>query len=128
MNSLNTSWTLTSDPVWPWSLSAFGPQALLAVALLLAVLTVWSYLGVRGASLPRVSLILLFRLVALVLAFLVLLRPSFALRDELRVPSLLVIAVDDSESTTIRDEFDSQSRWEYELATLRKCQPLLDRL
>jgi uncharacterized membrane protein len=128
MNSLNTSWTLTSDPVWPWSLPAFGAQALLAVALLLAVLTVWSYLGVRGASLPRVSLILVFRLVALVLAFLVLLRPSFALRDELRVPSLLVLAVDDSESTTIRDEFDNQSRWEYELATLRKCQPLLDRL
>jgi hypothetical protein len=44
------------------------------------------------------------------------------------VPSVLLVGIDHSESMTIRDEFDSQSRWEYLRSTLKKCQPALDQL
>jgi uncharacterized membrane protein len=128
MFSLNSTLTLLNDPIWPWSSPGSGLQALAIVALLLLVLTIWTYLGVQGASLSRILMILLLRLAALLLAFVALLRPSVALQDELRVPSVLLLAIDHSESMTIRDEFDSQSRWEYLRNTLKKCQPALDGL
>jgi len=120
--------SLNTDPTFPWSLAGFGLPALAILALLLTGLTVWTYLGVRGASFRRVLAVLALRLGALLLAFLAVLRPALAFRDELRAPSILVIAVDDSESMTIQDEFDGQSRWERMLRVLRKAEPELRRL
>jgi uncharacterized membrane protein len=119
---------LVTDPVWPWSLPYIGLLPLLVVALVLVALTVGTYLGAAGATRRRVLLLVALRLMALVLAFLVLLRPSLAYRDDLRVPSSLIIVGDGSESMTIQDEYDGQSRWAALLRTLHDCRPTLDRL
>src|SRR5947209_14880563 len=90
--------TLTQDPAWPWSLAPFGLPALGVVALVLTGLTVWTYLGVPGAGFRRVLVVLGLRLGALVLACLMLLRPSVALRNSQHPPSTLLIVVDASGS------------------------------
>jgi uncharacterized membrane protein len=125
---VNTSWTLLTDPVWPWSLPYFGWQALVVVAVVLVGLTVWTYRGVRGATPQRVTTILLLRLLALLAALVAVVRPSVGYSEDLRVPSVLLLGMDYSESMTIRDEVDGQSRWEYLKATLKKCEPVLQRL
>jgi len=120
--------TFTTDPTWPWSAGGAGLTALVVFALVMAGLTVWTYLGARGATFRRLLTVLALRLGALLLAFLAVLRPALASRDELKAPSVLVVAVDDSESMTIQDEFDGQSRWERVQRVLRKCEPELRRL
>jgi uncharacterized membrane protein len=125
---MNGEFTLNSDPTYPWSAAGFGLPLLIAVALLLTGLTVWTYLGSRGSTFRRLLAVLALRLGALLLAFLALLRPALAFRGELRYPSVLVIAVDDSESMTIQDEFDGRSRWERAQQVLRKCEPELRKL
>src|SRR5579883_1710006 len=103
---------LTRDPVWPWSL-ALGIPALALVALVIVALTVWTYWNVPRARPRRVVTLIALRLLALLLACLVLLRPSFAFRDDLHLPSTLLILLDASESMTIQDEVGGISRWEY---------------
>src|SRR5262245_8293913 len=120
--------SFTNDPAWPWSLSGIGLPALVLVAALLTALTIWTYLGVRGATVRRVTLVLALRLAALVLAVLSLLRPSFAFHDARHAPSLLLVLVDRTESMTIQDEFGGQSRWNAMLKTLQACEPRLQRL
>jgi uncharacterized membrane protein len=122
------TWNLTGDPLWPWSIPGAGLPALLAVALLLIGITAWTYIGVSGASSRRVSTLLGLRLLALVLAVLVLLRPSLASRADDRLPSVLIIALDGSESMTIKDEFGDNTRWKAMLQILRQCDPALKEL
>ncbi|MCI0462935.1 MAG: glutamine amidotransferase [Gemmataceae bacterium] len=102
---------LVLDPTWPWSLPG-GLSALGAVAVTLALLTLWTYIGVRGARFGRVLTVLLLRLGALLVATLVVLRPSFADRDKATVPSKLIVLLDDSASMNINDEQAGESRWE----------------
>lgn len=110
---MNLDWiTVTKDPVWPWSLSPVGLPALVIVAAVLTVLTVWAYRGVRGVSAGRVLAVLALRLTALVLACLMVLRPSFVYHDDPHQPSTLLFALDGSESMSTKDEFDGQSRYE----------------
>jgi uncharacterized membrane protein len=120
--------TFNADPTYPWSAAGVGLPALAVVAVLLTGLTLWTYLGLQGTSFRRVLAVLALRLGALLLAFLALLRPALAFRDEMKVPSVLIIAVDDSESMTIQDEFDGQSRWERLRRVLGKCEPELRKL
>src|SRR5262249_1055724 len=117
-----------ADPAWPWSLPRVGLPALAAVAALLAALTVWTYRGARGATGRRIALIVPLRLLALLLALLKLPRPAVASRDDLKVPSTLLIAADASGSMTLRDELDNQSRWATLQRILTACKPQLDRL
>jgi uncharacterized membrane protein len=128
MSSSNDSLVLTWDPSWPWSVAGVGRPLLAVVALVLIVLTLWTYWGVRGASPRRVATLLALRLLALALIFLIQLRPALASRDELKVPSTLLIAADDSESMTIQDQFGNQSRWDYLRRLLRESAPQLQRL
>ncbi len=126
---MTSNWlTLTGDPVWPWSMPTLGLPALMVVAGALVGLTVWTYRGVQGASRRRVTTVLGLRLAALAMACLMLLRPSFAFRDELRVPSELFIGADRSESMSIQDEAGPQSRWQSMVRILDKCGPILERL
>jgi hypothetical protein len=111
--STSDSSLFTFDPAWPWSFGSVGLQAFILVALALVGLTVWTYIGVRGANPRRVAILIGLRLLALVIACLACLRPSLALREDLRVPSTLLIAADDSESMTIQDQHKNQSRWGY---------------
>jgi uncharacterized membrane protein len=83
---------------------------------------------VQGASHRRVMTVLGLRLAALAMACLMLLRPSFAFRDELREPSKLFIGVDQSESMSIGDEPGPKSRWQSMIQVLAKCEPILQRL
>jgi uncharacterized membrane protein len=106
----------------------FGLAAFAVVALLLIGLTLWSYLGIRGTTSRRVLALLALRLGALFLVFFVVLRVAFGFSDQTPTSSILLIAVDDSESMTIQDEFDGQSRWERMRRALRKCEPELRKL
>src|SRR5215470_2715000 len=94
---------VTHDPASPWSLPGVGLPALALIAAVMIGLTIWTYFGVRGATVRRV---------AMVLALLAVLRPSLAFHDTKHAPSLLLIAVDGTESMTIQDEFGGQSRWD----------------
>jgi uncharacterized membrane protein len=57
-----------------------------------------------------------------------LLRPSLVTREDLRLPSTLFLILDGSESMTIQDEINNQSRWDFLRKTLLECQPYLDQL
>jgi uncharacterized membrane protein len=104
--------SLTLDPAWPWSLPGVGASALGGVAILLAGITIWTYLGVRGASWRRIGLVVVLRLLALGVALLVALRPSLAFEEtEETKPSRLFFLLDYSESMKITDEFNNLSRW-----------------
>jgi hypothetical protein len=133
VGSAKDAWTLITDPAYPHSIfglevpSGLVRPALFLIALGLVVITVWTYLGVRGATPPRVLIVLLLRLAALVVACLAMLRPSFAYKSELQTPSNLIIVVDYSESMTIQDEL-SQSRWAYVMRVLRENEPAIREL
>jgi uncharacterized membrane protein len=128
MSPSNDSFTLTFDPAWPWSVSGYGLQALALVALLLVVLTVWTYRDVRAMSRRRLLTLVLLRLLALLIACLTVLRPSVASHDEANPPSMLLAALDDSQSMTIQDQFANQSRWDYLRRLMQECEPLLQDL
>jgi uncharacterized membrane protein len=118
----------TLDPAYPWSLSGIGLPALLLIAVLLVGLTVGTYAGVRAAGPRRVLALVALRLAALLLAVLVVLRPSLASSQQDRQPSVLLILVDSSESMTIQDEVDNRSRWLALERILARSRPLLERL
>jgi uncharacterized membrane protein len=102
------------DPqlAWPWSLKPWGTWALLAVAVLLVALTLWTYAGVKGVTLRRLLAILGLRLLALGLACLMIVRPSFEVRELTYLPGQLLVVYDRSKSMTIKDEIGNQSRWD----------------
>src|SRR5258708_4527274 len=120
--------TLTKDPVWPWSLSGVGLPALALVALALVLLTLWTYWDVPRVSKRRILALIVLRLLALLMACLVLLRPSLASRSDLKLPTTLLILLDLSESMTIQDEIDGQSRWDYMRQILTKAGPVIQKL
>lgn len=105
--------SLTIDPAWPWSLPGIGVSAFVGVAIALALITIWTYMGVRAASWRRVGMVLALRLLALVVAFLVVLRPALAIEevDEVK-PSRLLLLLDYSRSMELTDEFNNLSRWD----------------
>jgi uncharacterized membrane protein len=104
--------SLTNDPVWPWSLPYLGVPGFLAVAVLLIVLTVATYLVAWRGKRGRLLVILALRLLALLVVYLLLLRPSLAEQDDSVVPTKLIILVDASRSMAVNDELNNQSRWE----------------
>src|SRR5439155_514529 len=75
--------------------------------------------------LPTLMILLL---LLLAVACLMILRPSLAYKEELRVPSTLLIVLDGSESMTIQDEADTKSRWAAMLQTLQQSEPVLQQL
>ena len=123
------NFSFTTDPAWPWSLSGVGMPALLCRCLIVLVaLTVWTYAGVSPGSWRRTGIMIALRLGALLLICMALVRPSLASRDSSRLSSTLLLLLDYSESMTIQDEFNRQSRWDTLRQTLRKGDPLLKQL
>lgn len=102
------------NPTWPhWLPDAAALPTVFAVAALLVVLTLWTYLGTRGARFGRILVVMLLRLGALAVALLVALRPSLGMQVlEGLEPSRLLILVDASESMNITDDFNGLSRWD----------------
>ncbi|MFL5331193.1 MAG: glutamine amidotransferase [Gemmataceae bacterium] len=119
--------TLTTDPVVPWSTPIVGPIILTATALAIAGMTFWTY---RGAALPpwRKATIIAVRLLALLIAVFTVVRPSLAIRDDERLPSKLIIALDTSKSMTVTDEVNSKSRWEAAERMFRDSTQMLRKL
>src|SRR5262245_1040145 len=103
---------LVLDPAWPRPLAWLGVPGVLAAALVLAALTVWTYAGQRGTTVGRVLAVLAPPLGALLVACLVLLRPAFADREQAVLPSKLLFVLDSSSSMNITDEYNGQSRWD----------------
>ena len=122
---------LALEPAWPWSLPAIGWPALLGVALALVALTVWTYLGVKKATWRRVSFVLVLRLMALLVAFSLMLRPSFAVTQLVGVDvTKLLVVFDNSESMNVADVESKPTRWEHlnKLWASRNVQRRLDDL
>jgi uncharacterized membrane protein len=129
MNQSTDIMPLTTDLLWPWSIPNIGMWALIITAILLVAAAAWSYLRVPGAKLRRVGVVLGLRIFALFLVFLAITGASCISRDELKVPSLLIIAIDRSASmSVVKDEIGGLSRWDYLKQNLNEIRPLLDRL
>ncbi|MGL4424055.1 MAG: hypothetical protein ACRCZF_25595, partial [Gemmataceae bacterium] len=115
-------------PLEPWSREPFGLPLFGLLALVLIGLTLWAYLGHRQITRRRLSFILILRLFALMVALLTALRPTLAILEEPKVPSQLLIGIDMSESMTVQDEFNSQSRIDAVRKILERCEPILEEL
>lgn len=124
----DSSWFFTTRPAYPWSVYPVGLPALGVVAAVLVAVTVWTYLGHPQASRKRILVILTLRLLALVVALLTALRPTVGVQEEPKVPTTLLIGVDHSESMTVKDEVNNQSRIAAVRKILEKCKPTLDEL
>src|SRR5262245_34179226 len=124
----DTSLFFSTRPAYPWSVYPIGLPALVLVAVLLVVFTLWAYLGHPQATRKRVMLVLALRLGALIVALLTALRPSIGFQEEPKVPSVLLIGIDLSESMTVKDEVNNQARIDAVRKILEKCQPTLDEL
>ncbi len=118
----------SSRPAFPWSVYPIGLPALAAVAALLVLFTVWTYLGHPQATRRRVLIVLALRLAALVVALLTAVRPSVGVNENPKQPAVLLVGVDVSESMTVKDEVGGQSRIDAVRKVLEKCQPLFDEL
>ncbi|MBX9680687.1 MAG: glutamine amidotransferase [Gemmataceae bacterium] len=106
--------SLTWDPPWPWSLPRLGGWLLLGTVVALVLLTLWTYWGERRAGWRRIGVVLSLRLIALAIAFWVVLRPSIATEQEdPATPSRLFVVLDASESMNRTDEFGNQSRFDH---------------
>jgi len=124
MNEYFLNWR----PAYPWSVSPIGLPALAIVAALLVASTIWSYTGHPNATRRRILILLALRLAALVVALLTALRPSVGVQEDPKVPSVLIIGVDVSESMKVPDELGGQKRLDAVQAALKKSQSLLDEL
>ncbi|OWK45038.1 Threonine dehydrogenase [Fimbriiglobus ruber] len=118
----------STNPAEPWSFYPLGSAALALVAAGLIGLTLWTYLGHPQASRRRVALVLALRLVALVVALLTALRPSVGIQEDPKLPSTLLIGIDMSESMTVPDELNNQTRIAAVRKTLDRCSGVLDEL
>ena len=115
-------------PAYPWSVSPIGLPAFAVVAVLLVAFTIWTYTGHPNATRRRIAIVLALRLAALVVALLTALRPSVGVQEDPKLPSVLGIGVDVSESMKVTDELGGKERLASVHAMLKKCQPLLDEL
>jgi hypothetical protein len=121
-----TQYFFSLNPTEPWSAYPLGLPALGIVATLLVLVTLWTYRG--QASSKRLSILVFLRVLALLVALITTIRPAIGLLEDPKVPSLLLLGIDMSESMTIPDELNNQSRISLVRKTLEKCQPILDEL
>jgi len=116
------------DPVAPWAGGTFGLPLLGLAMAAMVLLTLWSYRGHRNVSRRRIAIVLTLRLTALVILFLSTVRPTVGIQEKPKVPSVLLIGVDCSESMTIPDELNNQTRIDAVRKVLERCEPTLNAL
>lgn len=119
---------LSARPGFPWSVGALGLPALGVVAVLLALFTVWTYLGHPQATGRRLTVVLGLRLAALAVTLVTAVRPSVGVNENPKQPSALLVGIDLSESMTVKDALGGQARVDAVRKVLEKCQPILDEL
>ncbi len=115
-------------PAYPWSVEPVGLPALAIIAVLLVLLTIWTYTGHPNANRRRILIVVTLRLLTLAVALLTALRPSIGVQEKPKNPSVLNILVDLSESMTTKDEVNNQARIDAVRKVLEKCQPIIDDL
>lgn len=104
---------LAFDPAGPFALPTLGLPLLGTAAALLVLLTIWTYLGVQNVTGRQVAVVLFLRLAALAVAFMMLLRPSFAFTELEGVETTkLLVVFDISESMKAKDSDSVPTRWE----------------
>lgn len=121
-----TEYLFSWNPAEPWAAYPFGTIALTVVAAVLVLLTLWTYR--RQTTSRRLSFLVLLRLLALAVALITAVRPAIGLLEDPKIPSVLLLGVDMSESMTIPDEVGNKSRIQLARETLDKCQPILEEL
>jgi len=123
-------WNVVANPAWrPLTNTDLPGFAVLAIcAAVLIGLTLWTYLGSSQTTPRRLFLLIVLRLLALTIAILTALRPAISVTEQPKQKSILVIALDSSESMTVTDEYDKLSRWEVLKRNVEKCEPLLKQL
>jgi len=124
----DTDYFLSTRPAYPWSEYPVGLPALALVAAALVGLTLWTYLRHPAATRRRVFIVLGLRLAALAVALLTALRPSVGVQEDPKIPSVLVVGIDLSESMTIKDAFNDQTRIEAVRKILDRCESTLEEL
>lgn len=124
----DTSLFFSTRPAYPWSVYPVGLPALAVVAAVLVLFTLWTYLGHPQATRKRVLAVLGLRLAALAVALITAVRPSVGFQEEPKIPSVLLIGVDLSESMTLKDEVNNQARIDAVRRTLDRSQPTLNEL
>ncbi len=115
-------------PAYPWSIYPLGLPAFGLVAGLLILFTIWTYLGHPQATRRRVMIVLGLRIAALIVALLTALRPSLGFQEEPKIPSVLLIGIDESESMSVQDELNGQARLEAVKRTLERAQSAIEDL
>lgn len=118
----------SSRPGFPWSMETVGMPALIVVAVLLVLFTIWTYIGHPQATRRRVFIVLALRLAALFVTLLTAVRPSVGVNENPKQPATLLVGVDVSETMSVKDALGGQSRIDAVHKTLEKCQPLFDEL
>ena len=105
--------SLTFEPTYPWSIPTIGPATMLAVALALTALTIWTYLGVAQATARRIVAVVILRLAALAIAFCIMLRPSIAMTQLVGVEeSKVLLVLDRSRSMNVAEADGKPTRWQ----------------
>lgn len=119
-----------THPAWrPLTEGNAAGYTFLAIAgVTLIGLTCWTYLGVQKITTRRLVTLIVLRLIALLIAILTTLRPSLSVTDTPKQPSTLLVVLDASESMTIKDESNNQSRFEAMKKYLERCEPVLEAL
>ncbi len=102
--------------------------SVVGVGVVIVAVTLWTYIGNPQATWKRLAIVLALRLAALLILLITALRPSIGVNENPKEPSTLLISVDVSESTTVKDEIGGQACSEAIRKTLEKCQPILDEL
>jgi uncharacterized membrane protein len=128
MESVRT-WELATNPAWrPITDADFvGYAILFGAAGLLVLLTVWTYLGnVRGTP-KRVTTLIALRLLALLMAVIMAVRPAASLTEIPKLPSTLIVAIDSSESMSVKDEAN-YTRWQVIQKVLEQSKGVLEQL
>ena len=120
---MDTSLFFSTRPAYPWSVYPIGLPALAVVAILIVLFTVWTYLGHPQATRRRVFIVLTLRLLALAVTLLTAVRPSVGFQEEPKIPSVLLIGIDLSESMTVKDEVNGQARIDAVRRILAGIQP-----
>lgn len=100
-----SDWMPTLEPVLPLLL-------ILVVGVVIIVLTLWSYAGSNAKTRRLKNTLIILRLLALVVALFIMLRPVWVYKEQLRRPGKIVVLVDSSRSMQVKDaEPEGNSRW-----------------
>ncbi|MFO0814813.1 MAG: glutamine amidotransferase [Gemmatales bacterium] len=100
-----SDWMPTLEPVLPLLL-------ILVVGVVIIVLTLWSYAGSNAKTRRLKYTLIILRLLALVVALFIMLRPVWVYKEQLRRPGKIVVLVDSSRSMQVKDaEPEGNSRW-----------------